>query len=478
MNKMGFATLVFASLLGGSWAALEFGAALGIHGGTVQKKGGEAITSQALVPDGDAVSTAPGLSSPLAVSSSSLPVSRPWSVRHWLSAEPSQASDPYHLDGMEFLPLGDGTPKAVAIGDVNGDHRADLVVSTGEWFGNFQGNSIFIYLQRSDGQLADPLQIKYADMTTQWTGLAVGDLDHDGVDDIVVGHDHGLAIIRGSAGVYAARNYTLPMAVENVSLVDLDQDGILDIVGLSPDAGATLLYGDGRASVRQTEVVGVPSIYGWNDMKVGDVTGDGLPDLVITSDYSPSLVILPGVRSGGLGSPIIQSLSTEYFNPEGNAVGDFNGDGLNDVAMTVSQNSPAYLRVFSQDAAGALSAEPTLLSSYDIPGPLISADLDNDGRQDLVTVHDGWGALGYYLQRNGSMQDEILVRLPITSTYRPTGLAAGDLDGDGCLDIAVAGTQRGVLVIHGQGCVSRPHVMSGPSPFVQKASAGQISRKQ
>lgn len=371
------------------------------------------------------------------------------------------SAESYRVDAIEFLPLADGAPKAVAVGDVNGDLRPDLVVATGEWFNNPQGNSVFIYLQTTTGMLEDPIQLRYSDATTQWAGVAIGDLDKDGIGDIVVGHDHGIAIVRGAHTGFVTKNYPLDMAATNVALIDLDLDGGLDIVGLSPSDGATLVYVDGRATPRRIATVDVP-VYGWNDMKVGEVTGDGLLDLVITSNYTPDLVILPHAISDGFDSPIVQSLSTEYWNPEGGAVGDFNGDGLDDVAMTVSQNAPAYIRIFNQHVDGRLSSEPALLSSYDIPGPLIAADLDNDGRQDLVTMHDGWGALGYYLQRDGHMLEEVKVQLPFASSYRPNGLASGDLDGDDCIDVAAAGAQRGVLIFHGKGCATRPHHMSDP----------------
>lgn len=80
------------------------------------------------------------------------------------------------------------------------------------------------------------------------------------------------------------------------------------------------------------------------------------------------------------------------------AVGDFNGDGRNDIAVTTGGNSPTSIVVFYQ-AAGGVMGPATNVSTYDLPMAVASADVDGDGRTDIVVSHVGWMAVGVYLQQ-------------------------------------------------------------------------------
>src|SRR5260370_42667476 len=118
-----------------------------------------------------------------------------------------------------------------------------------------------------------------------------------------------------------------------VSVADVNQDGIPDILVTNADGGTvTVLLGDGEGRFR--EVSGSPFAAGHlpNDIAIADMNGDGHPDLVIPDHQSPYITILLGDGKGGFrpapGSPVDVHSNP---HPHGVAVADFDGDGKPDV---------------------------------------------------------------------------------------------------------------------------------------------------
>ena len=153
---------------------------------------------------------------------------------------------------------------------------------------------------------------------------------------------------------------------------------------------------------------------------------------------------LPG---GGFG-PAAEYRVSANQNTNGIGVGDVNGDGRNDVVASYGGNSPAaYIGVFLQTAGGTLAGSPSS-TSYDIPEPVEVADVDLDGRADVVTLHGGWNEAGVYRQlANGTLAPEMLYPIPYASHYDPHGLAVGDINSDGYPDIVLADYNHGLVVL-------------------------------
>lgn len=351
----------------------------------------------------------------------------------------------YKFGRPQTYPIG-SWPKAAAVGDVTGDGRDDVVVTTDFYFDPDRDYHVFVYAQRPDGTLAPPTKYKYAEYTNQ-SAVALGDLNKDGALDIIVGRLGGLTLLisNGSGGFSSA---SIPIEsqeqVSNIGLMDIDRDGKLDIIAQSWWQGAALLYGNGAGGIRAIDSLHTGA-NGYNDLKVGDVTGDGIPDLLLVSQQSFDFYVYPHNGYNGFGPQrTYPKPHAESFNSSG-AIIDANQDGRNDVVVASSGNGPrSGLWLYLQTADGRLAEPQALPTTYDPFSALYTRDLDRDGRPDLIA--DYGGVIGRYMQSPNGLQPPTSTRLGANNSW-PGSLAFGDLNGDGCTDTAVANSNISALLV-------------------------------
>ena len=150
----------------------------------------------------------------------------------------------------------------------------------------------------------------------------------------------------------------------------------------------------------------------------------------------------------------------------GVGVGEVTGDGRPDVLTSYGGNSPnARLGIFEQLPSGALEPNPIPYKSYDLPGAVEVADIDQDGWNEAVVVHEGWLRIGVYRgQVGGLFVGEDLYPVPYSNGGNPHGLAIGDVTGDGWADIVFADDLNGLLILPNLGpAPSRPRRRPRPA---------------
>ena len=164
-------------------------------------------------------------------------------------------------------------------------------------------------------------------------------------------------------------------------------------------------------------------------MASADLNGDGLLDLVATESQSPNFAVFFGLADGGLGAP------TEYFGTDGQALalGDVNGDGLPDVAVS---DGPS-LQIFLNEGSGTLNPVP-LIVFLDATGitEISIADFNHDGLADLVIGYatSPTFQIAFLFGEAGGMFSAPHV---IPGIGVETPLFVGDLNQDGLPDIVL-----------------------------------------
>ena len=348
----------------------------------------------------------------------------------------------FHTDAGQFdwpQAIAAADTNSVTIADLDGDGHNDLlytVLTTGQV-------GAFVRYGRADGTLDAPVPIAAGDVNTCWqmSGLLVVDLDGDGRKDVVEGGGYcGWRVLRQSA----PRTFTVAeqvnFVVSGLQVADIDGDGQLEVVGLSTGFSPSLWVWHQDANHRfpatATSKIPLPADIG-TGLHVADLDNDNRPDLVISGAYVyEDAAVLMQQTDGSFART--QSLLTGEGAARGIAIGDVDGDGRPDLVMTAGGNKPVYVAVFHQRADHSFGT-PEQLPCLDIPGAIALTDIDGDGRPDIVVTHMGWGHVSTFLQRpDGTLGAESLFVTGYGSGDQQQ-LAVGDLTGDGHPDLVVDG---------------------------------------
>ncbi len=344
-------------------------------------------------------------------------------------------------------------PDAVAIGDVNGDGLNDVVMTTSYAFDPDNDYKIFVFPQSVNGILDIPVKYDAGDRDS----VDVGDLDNDGKKDVVVTHSNTIGVfIQNDSGTldamttYSATNDTL-----KVRIGDFNNDDLMDVASIAwgnQENGEDVnVFLQNAGGTLDSPVIYAVTHGGYDDLEVGDINNDGLTDIIVMSGQSSSnqLGVLYQNAGGTFDSAVYYDLGVDE-STEGVAVGDVNGDSLNDVVVTYGGNQPSsYIGVFLQNVSGTLDS-PISYESYDCPEPVVVSDIDCDQRQDVVVAHGGWLKLGAYLQENeGTFLIEDLYDIPYATHYNPHGIAVGDINNDTGNNVVIADYNNGLVVLYG-----------------------------
>jgi hypothetical protein len=339
------------------------------------------------------------------------------------------------------LPADSDVSMAVAPFDADGDGDIDLLI------GN-RGAPDRLYRNDGNGVFGgNPSDMPAAAVET--SALAVVDVDGDVDLDVVCARlgEPNAVLLNDSTGVFTAVQAPWPLVPDHsncVTVGDVDSDGDADVVfgnGTSIDApGHKHLYlndGGGQFAWATALCWSAPDESSVA-IATGDMTGDGLPDVVVIRDLSIEIWANNGF--GGLLSAGTYASGSSPDFCRSLAVGDVDGD--RDLDLVVGTVGPNLL--FLNDGAGGLS--PSLIplppATLDTESILL-VDLDGDG--DLDVLEGNAGSAAQFAQQNrilvndgsGTFTDETATRLPAFADFT-FGLATGDVDGDGDLDLLFA----------------------------------------
>ncbi len=352
-------------------------------------------------------------------------------------------------------------PQAVAVGDVNGDGKSDLVIA------NINANTVSVLLNATAPgatTLAFASQQPFA-VGTAPQAVAVGDVNGDGKPDLVVANegDNTVSVLVNKTAPGASRaafasqqTFAVGNLPFSVALGDLNGDGRPDLITANETAGTvsvllntTVLAANSASFAPQaTAAVGTHPF----SLAAGDLNGDGKPDLVVANLNDNTLSVLLNTTAPGATTPSFAPRETLAVgnNPLGVAIGDVNGDGRPDLLVTNANDNTVGV-LLNQTAPGATTLSFATQQTFAVgtnPIAVAPADVNGDGRPDLVVANFGGGSVSVLLNQTapGATALSFASQQPFAAT-QPRSVAVGDVNGDGRPDLVVTDQFFGTVTV-------------------------------
>jgi len=364
-------------------------------------------------------------------------------------------------------------PFLVGVADFTGDGAPDLAVAT--FLGDFGRTGSFVSVLVNNGDGTFPSFTAPHAVGSSPGALATGDFNGDGSPDLVTASSLGggtLSVVLGNGDGTFRPAVTIGLSAlfpHSVAVADFNGDGNLDLaVTITQQDKVVILPGRGDGTFEAPRNVPTGRFPG--PLVVRDLNSDGIPDLAVlalNASAAAGVYVHLGNGDGTFGSAMIAPVDQFFLAL---AAGDFNGDGIPDLAVSGSATfTHGQVSVLVGNGDGTFQ-QPIRYAVGLGPRAVAVVRLRPDGPEDLITVNGAIPGLGNsisVLLGNGDGTFQGRVDYPVGRG--PFGVAVEDFNGDGLADVAVANSDDGtVSVLLGMGdgsLIAGPRFVVGHRPL-------------
>jgi len=348
----------------------------------------------------------------------------------------------------------------VAIGDLDGDGNADIVTAN---------EGIRVYHNISTGFISLAAFLPDDFSTYYPRGLALADMDGDGKLDVIYTNPalYTAGIMRntstpGTINLSGGYTFSLNNIPQRIAVGDIDGDGLPDVAVIYNSTDTVSVYHNTSTpgSLSFGPRINLVAPASPSGITIGDIDGDGKPEIVVTSTGTSLVSVFPNISVTGAittGSFATRMDLTVGTSPLRVAIADMDGDGKAD--LVVSNNGSNNLSVLQGTSTpGAISfAAPVTLTSGTAPVNLALGDINGDGKPDIVCTNNGSNTVSAF--RNTSIPGTVSFapKADFPTDRGPYAVALGDVNVDGMPDIVVTTTDTNTI------CILRNNPVNGIS---------------
>ncbi len=331
------------------------------------------------------------------------------------TGEPTACVSPPCFDWVRCFDT-DAPPSRVAVGDVNGDGRDDVVTLSNA------GSQAQVFHATEDGSL---IAVSTHAFAADARDVTMMDFDEDGENEFVVAVASVEEIVFVQPESDERKIVSLGEEPSLLRVADANADGVPDLaVGVAGNAGVAWVEGLGGRAFNFGP-------YAWLNaapigMALGSISNDDRPDAVVVTDAMVEIDVLRTLNGPNFADPVGTNMPG---TPTGVALADFDGDG--ELEIAVARTDPNELELFSEQPGLTFSGVETLVLDG-VPGAVQVADLDLDGNPEIIVAMRSKAELLVYRGNpNYAHGDPLRLRLPDAGSV----VEVGDLNGDGLLDL-------------------------------------------
>ena len=326
----------------------------------------------------------------------------------------------------------DSRPAYIVIGDLNGDGKADVAMT------HPSSDEVSVCLNNGDGTFA-ACTIYPAGVDPVY--IAIGDLNGDGKADLAVanwdggsGNTVSVLINNGNGTFGAPQSYTTGLGPRGIAIGDLNGDGKADLA-VTNSSGSTVSVlmnkGNGTFAAKQDYTTGTFP----ENVAIGDLNGDGKADLAVTNFAGSHANTVSVLMNNGNGTFAAKQDYPTGTNPLRVAIADFNGDGKADLAVTSQDGSGNTLSVFMNNGDGTFAARQDYTTNSSATNGLSVGDVNGDGKPDIAVSNTDLDTISVFLNKGDGT---FTLDQSYPTGHQPQDVAMGDLSGDGKADLVSA----------------------------------------
>ena len=346
-------------------------------------------------------------------------------------------------------------PTGIAVADVNGDGKPDLLTA------NFNTSTAGVLLGTGTGTFG-AVTAYSTGTNSRSSSIAVADVNSDGKPDLLTanpGSDTAGVLLGTGTGTFGTvTTYSTGTGSQpyGIAVADVNSDGRLDLLSANYSSStAGVLLGTGTGTFGAVTAYSTGTNSNLYNLAVADVNGDGRPDLLTANSRSNAAGVLLNttpVATPRIFMPVVTYSTGANGSPYGIAVADVNGDGRPDLlTANYGTNSAGVQLGTGTGTFGAVTSYSTGANSY--PFSIAVADVNGDGRPDLLTTNVGSSSAGVLLG-TGTGTFGAVTSYSIGANSSPHSIAVADVNGDGQPDLLTANSNNnsaGVLLGTGTG---------------------------